>query len=127
MVPRAFKAILGQYAPQFVGYQPQDAGELLTFVLNGLHEEVRQGTTPQSSSVAALMGGDFASEFCCCICQHVTRKNDFFFFLPVPLPASNERLVKFSFVALDPARPVTKYASVVVFDSRPTPICVGMA
>ena len=38
VVPRAFKMAVGRFAPQFSGYQQQDSQELLTFLLDGLHE-----------------------------------------------------------------------------------------
>ena len=36
-------------------------------------------------------------------------KDDFFFFIPLPLPASSERVVQLQFVPCDPLLPVTKY------------------
>jgi ubiquitin carboxyl-terminal hydrolase 4/11 len=36
--PSDFKKTLGSFAPQFVGYQQQDSQELLSFLLDGLHE-----------------------------------------------------------------------------------------
>ena len=38
VVPRNFKMAVGRFAPQFSGYQQQDSQELLTFLLDGLHE-----------------------------------------------------------------------------------------
>ena len=33
---------IGKYAPQFNGFQQQDAQELLNFVLDGLHEDLNR-------------------------------------------------------------------------------------
>ena len=40
--PRAFKLQVGRFAPQFSGYQQHDAQELLTFLLDGLHEDLNR-------------------------------------------------------------------------------------
>lgn len=42
--PRLFKAKLGQFAPQFMGYRQQDSQELLAFLLDGLHEDLNRIT-----------------------------------------------------------------------------------
>ena len=42
VVPRAFKMAVGRFAPQFSGYQQQDSQELLTFLLDGLHEDLNR-------------------------------------------------------------------------------------
>ncbi len=41
-VPRNFKTAVGRFAPQFSGYQQQDSQELLTFLLDGLHEDLNR-------------------------------------------------------------------------------------
>ena len=40
--PRAFKFQVGRFAPQFSGYQQHDSQELLTFLLDGLHEDLNR-------------------------------------------------------------------------------------
>eukprot|EP01116_Phalansterium_solitarium_P023194 TRINITY_DN799_c0_g1_i1.p1 TRINITY_DN799_c0_g1~~TRINITY_DN799_c0_g1_i1.p1 ORF type:complete len:1375 (+),score=305.50 TRINITY_DN799_c0_g1_i1:156-4280(+) len=40
VVPRAFKSAVGQFAPQFSGFQQHDAQEFLALLLDGLHEDV---------------------------------------------------------------------------------------
>ena len=42
VVPRNFKQAVGRFAPQFSGYQQQDSQELLTFLLDGLHEDLNR-------------------------------------------------------------------------------------
>jgi ubiquitin C-terminal hydrolase len=39
VAPRGFKMKLGRFASQFQGYQQQDSQELLSFLLDGLHED----------------------------------------------------------------------------------------
>jgi len=40
--PRGFKQTIGQFAPQFSGYQQHDSQELLNFLLDGLHEDLNR-------------------------------------------------------------------------------------
>ena len=42
VAPVEFKKVLGQFAPQFSGYQQQDSQELLSFLLDGLHEDLNR-------------------------------------------------------------------------------------
>jgi ubiquitin C-terminal hydrolase len=40
--PRGFKEAVGKFAPQFSGFEQQDSQELLTFLLDGLHEDLNR-------------------------------------------------------------------------------------
>ena len=40
--PSAFKAVIGEFAPQFAGYQQHDSQELMSCVLDGLHEDLNR-------------------------------------------------------------------------------------
>ena len=42
VIPRNFKFVVGRWWPQFSGYQQQDSQELLTFLLDGLHEDLNR-------------------------------------------------------------------------------------
>lgn len=42
VAPREFKAILGRFASQFLGYGQQDSQELLAFLLDALHEDLNR-------------------------------------------------------------------------------------
>ena len=42
VTPRAFKAAIANFAPQFAGYSQQDSQELLAFLLDGLHEDLNR-------------------------------------------------------------------------------------
>ena len=52
--PLGFKWVISRYAPQFQGYSQHDAAELLTFVLDGLHEDVNQAARAGPSSSRSL-------------------------------------------------------------------------
>lgn len=42
VVPTEFKRVIGQFAPQFAGYQQHDSQELMNFLLDGLHEDLNR-------------------------------------------------------------------------------------
>lgn len=42
VTPRAFKSMIGRYAPSFAGYGQQDTQELIAFLLDGLHEDLNR-------------------------------------------------------------------------------------
>ena len=52
VAPKAFKQALGEFQPRFGGYQQHDSSELLSFLLDGLHEDLnRVLKKPATSSV----------------------------------------------------------------------------
>ncbi|GMF28568.1 unnamed protein product [Phytophthora lilii] len=52
VTPSQLKSVIGQYAPQFAGYQQQDSQELMNFLLDGLHEDLnRVKTKPYTKPV----------------------------------------------------------------------------
>jgi hypothetical protein len=90
--PRSFKFVVAQFAPHFAGYLQHDAQELLSFVLDGLHEDLNRvcrkplvespaGDGTDDAAVAALawerhrlrndsvvldlFGGQYRSELVC--------------------------------------------------------------
>lgn len=42
VVPKEFKQTLGKFAPQFAGYQQQDSQEFMSFLLDGIHEDLNR-------------------------------------------------------------------------------------
>eukprot|EP01087_Luapelamoeba_hula_P004534 TRINITY_DN1447_c0_g2_i5.p1 TRINITY_DN1447_c0_g2~~TRINITY_DN1447_c0_g2_i5.p1 ORF type:complete len:925 (+),score=112.97 TRINITY_DN1447_c0_g2_i5:99-2873(+) len=58
IVPRDFKNTLGRFAPQFLGYQQQDAQEFLAYVLDGIHEDLNQSYSKSSGAPAAISSPD---------------------------------------------------------------------
>lgn len=45
VVPLDFKKTIGNFAPQFMGYSQQDSQELLSFLLDGIHEDLNSVKT----------------------------------------------------------------------------------
>eukprot|EP01038_Epipyxis_sp_PR26KG_P005667 gene5667-7824_t len=42
IVPREFKTTIGEFQPQFAGYEQQDSQEFMGFLLDGLHEDLNR-------------------------------------------------------------------------------------
>ena len=136
VVPRAFKMAVGRFAPQFSGYQQQDSQELLTFLLDGLHEDlnrVRQKPYVEMSDsdgkpdsevameawdnykkrndsvILDIFHGLLKSTVVCPECPKVSVTFDPTCYLSLPLPVKKERQVEVFLVYLDPAKPPTQF------------------
>jgi len=136
VVPRAFKMAVGRFAPQFSGYQQQDSQELLTFLLDGLHEDLnRVKQKPyvemgdgdgKSDAVVAMEAwtnykkrndsvildifhGLLKSTVVCPECPKVSVTFDPTCYLSLPLPVKKERQVELFLVYLDPTKPPTQF------------------
>ncbi|KAM6925400.1 ubiquitin carboxyl-terminal hydrolase 11 [Xenentodon cancila] len=134
VVPRIFKTKVGHFASQFLGYQQHDSQELLSFLLDGLHEDLnrvknkeyielrdadgrpdqevaeeawRNHRRRNDSVIVDTFHGLFKSTLICPECKKVSVTFDPFCYLSVPLPVSKERVMEVFFVSLDPyAKPV---------------------
>ena len=121
VVPRNFKGAVGRFAPQFSGYQQQDSQELLTFLLDGLHEDLNRvrkkpyteikdsGGRPDEevaaeawevykkrndSVILDLFHGLLKSTVVCPECPKVSVVFDPFCYLSLPLPVRKERQIE---------------------------------
>jgi len=136
VVPRSFKMAVGRFAPQFSGYQQQDSQELLTFLLDGLHEDlnrVRQKPYVEMSDsdgkpdsevameawenykkrndsvILDIFHGLLKSTVVCPECPKVSVTFDPTCYLSLPLPVKKERQVEVFLVYLDPLKPPTQF------------------
>ena len=139
VAPRAFKSALAKFAPQFSGYNQQDAQELLAFLLDGLHEDLNRvkvkpyveekdaaGRTDadvakehwenhlarNNSRIVDAFQGQYKSTLVCPDCENRSVKFDPFMYLTVPLPTTRERELKVTIVFGD--QPELKPVKVVV-------------
>ena len=123
LVCRNFKGAVGRFAPQFSGYQQQDSQELLTFLLDGLHEDLNRvrkkpyteikdsGGRPDEevaaeawevykkrndSVILDLFHGLLKSTVVCPECPKVSVVFDPFCYLSLPLPVRKERQIEVS-------------------------------
>ena len=132
VVPRALKEVISDFAPQFEGYRQHDSQEFLSFLLDGLHEDLnRVKKKPQvasenafgmpehlaaaeawkrhllrnNSRIVELFHGQFRSKLICPSCTNVSVTFDPFSVLSLPLPRSTTRSIA---VTLVPLRSSTK-------------------
>uniref|UniRef100_A0A672Q411 Ubiquitin carboxyl-terminal hydrolase n=1 Tax=Sinocyclocheilus grahami TaxID=75366 RepID=A0A672Q411_SINGR len=145
VVPRVFKTKVGHFASQFLGYQQHDSQELLSFLLDGLHEDLNRvkkkeyielrdadGRPDQEvaeeawhnhlrrndSVIVDTFHGLFKSTLVCPECNKVSVTFDPFCYLSVPLPVSKERVMEVFYVSLDPTAKPTQMAVADVFNHR---------
>lgn len=128
IAPREFKKVIGEFAPQFMGYQQQDSQELLAFLLDGLHEDMnRIKVKPyvenkesdgrednlvaeetwemykmrNNSIIVDLLQGQYKSKLKCPTCQRTSITFDPFMYLTVPLPTEKFKIQPVTFVKGD--------------------------
>ncbi|KAI9474762.1 hypothetical protein BX667DRAFT_463197, partial [Coemansia mojavensis] len=116
--PRMFKQTVAQWAPQFRGYNQQDAPEFLAFLLDGMHEDLNRiikkpyievpdaNGRPDAeiadeqwdiykrrndSVVVDLFQGQYRSTLVCPECSHVSVTFDPFMYLTLPLPIQRQK------------------------------------
>ncbi|KAG1678285.1 hypothetical protein FOA52_013906 [Chlamydomonas sp. UWO 241] len=122
VTPRSFKAKIGRFCHVFSGYGQQDSQELITFLLDGLHEDLNrirekpyipedkgEDLLPDDELAAKHWGshlarndslvvdhclGLYRSKLVCPRCSHVSRKFDPVMYLSLPLPESKSRTFK---------------------------------
>jgi hypothetical protein len=131
IAPRDFKMKLERFAPTFSGYQQHDAQELLSFLLDGLHEDLNRVTSKPATETLAAHGrpdgivadeawqnyrarndsfivdhfqGLLRSELRCPTCNRVSVTFDPFMYLSLPLPMKTHRTLELIFVSNDPTR-----------------------
>jgi ubiquitin carboxyl-terminal hydrolase 4/11/15 len=129
--PLQFKRCLGEYASQFQGSQQHDCHEFLSFLLDGLHEDLNrilkkpyveqsldQGDDETAAAVAweahidrnssvivDLMHGQLRSKVKCQTCDTESTTFDPFMMLSVPIPSQAESHVSVTFIGMDDDEP----------------------
>lgn len=116
VAPALFKRMMGRVAPMFAGNEQHDAQELLTFLLDALHEDLNRCRTKpyveavechrrqdedkcaakawrgyllrDRSIIVDLFQGQLRSTVRCATCGYATVKFDPFMYLSVPVPAA---------------------------------------
>ncbi len=121
IVPRNFKMAVGRFSSTFLGYQQQDSQELLTFLLDGLHEDLNRikkkpyiemedgGNRPDDeiateawenhkkrndSVILDLFQGLLKSTVVCPECPKISVTFDPVSQLSLPLPVKKERQIE---------------------------------
>uniref|UniRef100_A0A8C6X9T8 Ubiquitin carboxyl-terminal hydrolase n=1 Tax=Naja naja TaxID=35670 RepID=A0A8C6X9T8_NAJNA len=144
IVPRMFKTKVGHFASQFLGYQQHDSQELLSFLLDGLHEDLnrvkkkeyielkdaagrpdevsmkawRNHKRRNNSIIVDIFHGLFKSTLVCPECKKISVTFDPFCYLSVPLPISKDRAMEVFFVSMDPCKKPEQMMVADVFSHR---------
>ncbi|KAF8082389.1 hypothetical protein N665_0829s0006 [Sinapis alba] len=143
VAPRSFKTKLGRFAPQFSGYNQHDSQEMLSFLLDGLHEDlnkVKQKPYIESkdsdgrpddevaeemwkyhkarndSVIVDVCQGQYKSTLVCPDCGKISITFDPFMYLTLPLPTSRTRSMTVSVLYGDSNRLLTQYTVTVPKD-----------
>ncbi|XP_060038462.1 ubiquitin carboxyl-terminal hydrolase 11 isoform X2 [Erinaceus europaeus] len=154
IVPHVFKTKVGHFASQFLGYQQHDSQELLSFLLDGLHEDLNRvkkkeyvelcdaaGRPDQEvaqeawqnhkrrndSVIVDTFHGLFKSTLVCPDCGNVSVTFDPFCYLSVPLPVSHKRVMEVFFVSMDPRRKPEQHRLVVPKKGKISDLCLALA
>ncbi|CAI5971344.1 unnamed protein product [Closterium sp. NIES-65] len=126
VAPRAFKARLSRFAPQFSGYNQHDSQELLAFLLDGLHEDLNRvmrkpyieakdadgrpdeevarenwenHKARNDSIIVDKFQGQYKSTLVCPHCKKVSVTFDPFMYLSLPLPSKATRSLHLSLLS----------------------------
>ncbi|KAL0589202.1 Ubiquitin carboxyl-terminal hydrolase 11 [Plecturocebus cupreus] len=154
IVPHVFKNKVGHFASQFLGYQQHDSQELLSFLLDGLHEDLNRvkkkeyvelcdaaGRPDQEvaqeawqnhkrrndSVIVDTFHGLFKSTLVCPDCGNVSVTFDPFCYLSVPLPISHKRVLEVFFIPMDPRRKPEQHRLVVPKKGKISDLCVALS
>lgn len=144
LAPLKLRWTIGRYAPRFNGFQQHDSQEFLSFLLDGLHEDLNRvhlkpyvelkdsdGRPDEEvaheawdnhlkrnqSVVVDLFQGQLKSQVRCLECGYVSVRFDPFTFLSLPLPMDNSIYVEVIVVHLEGTTP-TKYGLLLNNDDR---------
>ncbi|XP_061470411.1 ubiquitin carboxyl-terminal hydrolase 11 [Rhineura floridana] len=150
IVPRMFKTKVGHFASQFLGYQQHDSQELLSFLLDGLHEDLnrvkkkeyvelkdaagrpdeevaeeawRNHKRRNNSIIVDIFHGLFKSTLVCPECGKVSVTFDPFCYLSAPLPVSKDRVMEVFFVSMDPCKKPEQHRLIVPKAGKVLDLC----
>ncbi|XP_074281691.1 ubiquitin carboxyl-terminal hydrolase 8-like [Silene latifolia] len=128
VAPKLFKYTLENFAPQFSGYNQHDSQELLSFLLDGLHEDLnrvkhkpyieaidavgrpdemvadeywRNHLARNNSIIVDMCHGQYRSTLVCPICKRVSVTFDPFMYLSLPLPSTTMRTMTVTIISTD--------------------------
>lgn len=153
VIPRPFKKAVGRFAPQFSGFQQQDCQELMSFLLDGLHEDLnrvikkpyieqkethgradevvaREAWTTylmrNNSIIVDIFHGLLKSTLVCPDCQKLSVTFDPFCYLSLPLPFK-EMPFELVLVMADPFKKPLKMKVSVTKTSTVQDICTAIS
>lgn len=128
VAPAIFKRKLADFAPQFSGYNQHDSQEFLSFLLDGLHEDLnrvkskpyiaikdaegrpdeevaeeywRNHLARNDSIIVDLCQGQYQSTLVCPACNKKSVTFDPFMYLSLPLPSTTMRTMTLTVLSTD--------------------------
>ncbi|KAL6521225.1 hypothetical protein OROGR_017794 [Orobanche gracilis] len=128
LAPRMFKSCIASFAPQFSGYNQHDSQEFLSFLLDGLHEDLNRvkrkpyiqakdedgrpheevadeywenHLSRNDSIIVDLCQGQYRSTLVCPVCKKLSITFDPFMYLSLPLPSSTLRTMTVTILSTD--------------------------
>jgi ubiquitin carboxyl-terminal hydrolase 4/11/15 len=132
--PTELKRVIGRFAPQFSGWNQQDSHELLTFLLDGIHEDLNRvrkkpnwsegvygnGTDDElraseswqrhlarnNSAVVDIFHGQYRSRLLCPKCGEVTTVFDPFLSVALPIIRQNSVTASVKFTPYEFGAPI---------------------
>lgn len=149
--PSNFKIQVSRFAPQFSGYQQHDAQELLTFLLDGLHEDLnRVKKKPyielkdadgrlddvvakeswdnylkrNNSIIVDYFHGLLKSHVTCPQCECVSTTFDPFCYLSLPLPPKKNSYIQIKYIPYDQDKKEVLYKFSIARHSLIRDICI---
>ena len=154
VVPRDLKYVIGQHAPMFLGYQQQDSQELVTFLLDGLHEDLNlvkekpytvaveadgrpdaevaeiawnQHLERNQSEIVSLFQGQYKSRLCCPNCNKSSVTFDPFMYLSLPIPNQPDLSLLVTFTSGACALPPVRFSIHIFRDASHLPRAIAAA
>ncbi|CAF1169062.1 unnamed protein product [Rotaria sordida] len=98
--PTRMKEIIGRLEPRFATFDQQDAQEFMTFLLNTIHQEIKQKNNHvRNTIITELFFSQIQSSITCSQCQHVSTTTNPISILPLALNP-HERTFQVNFVKL---------------------------
>lgn len=128
VAPSEFKETIGQFAPQFAGFNQQDSMELFNYLLDNLHEDLnriidkpyteqvddegqpdselaaeawRRFKLRNDSVVVDTLMGQFRSHLTCPECKIESRKYDTYSSVALPLPSTTSKQMDVTVITED--------------------------
>lgn len=119
--PSVLKRAIGKFQPMFVGYEQHDSGQLISYLLDGLHEDLnRIKVKPyvetknhdgrpdhvlskegwdgflqrNQSKIVDVLFGQYKSKLTCPKCTNQSITFDPFMMYPLPIPQSNKKAME---------------------------------
>lgn len=103
VVPDKLKGVIARYAPRFDNYDQQDAHEFMIFLLNQIHEDLKQ-EHQTTTIISKLFHGYSIGITTCLACESVRRTTNMISFIPLSLNQDKKkRDFKITFESTYPA------------------------